>query len=129
MSSHKTVEDKDRLEKLEGLFFQALDQPEDQRASFLHRACGADRQLRVSLEDMLRADQEQVGLIDTAPWLAQQVGRRWTSGDDNDPQAETGSWIGRYEAWHTSEPDLGNDEKAAEWRARRTEKTTGEPES
>jgi len=52
------------IERLEALFFAALEQPADRRAEFLDRVCGAEPALRAAVERMLRADGDRGGVID-----------------------------------------------------------------
>jgi len=86
----------DQLGTLEMLFFEALECPETEREAYIARACGDDEQLRMSLVGLLRADQGKSGLIDTAPWSADQIRHRVARRDELDPLARPGARIGRY---------------------------------
>ncbi len=117
MSGHIDMDEKKQLDRLEQMFFAALEQPEDRRADFLEQACGSDVQFRTAVEAMLSADLDRAGLIDTAPWSAPQVARRLASGEDEDPLIQPGSRIRRYELVEF----LGAGGMGAVWLAERTD--------
>src|SRR5262245_102857 len=48
--------DSPRKQRVEELFWQAVEQPPNLRASFIRHICGADEPLRVEVESLLAAD-------------------------------------------------------------------------
>lgn len=55
----------DRWQKIDELFEAALEQPPQDRAAFLDKACGNDRELRREVEKMLRIDEQATEFIQT----------------------------------------------------------------
>jgi len=53
-----------RWPRIASLLEQALETPHQERGRFLDRECGADRDLRATLEDLLRADTEAGAFLD-----------------------------------------------------------------
>src|SRR5215472_14130132 len=51
---------------IEELYHSASDLPEAQRSSFLQRACGEDRPLRLEVESLLRHGDTPQSFLDTA---------------------------------------------------------------
>src|SRR5438477_12532074 len=45
-----------RLQRVEAIFFELLDQPAELRQAHLDQRCGTDRTLRLDVERLLRAD-------------------------------------------------------------------------
>lgn len=61
---------RDRLARIEELFFEALDRPPDERDAFLDRACGEDGELRRRIAELIAADPGSDEILDP---LADQV--------------------------------------------------------
>ena len=78
-----------RWDKLNELFFAALDCEVSQRPAFLEKACGDDRELRLELEEMLAVEEDTHALA---------LESRLLSGDDTSTGPETlvGTRIGPY---------------------------------
>lgn len=55
----------ERWRQVDGLFEQALERPEGERARFLDAACAGDSSLRREVEEMLRADERAEDFIET----------------------------------------------------------------
>lgn len=79
----------DRWDKLNELFFAALDCEASRRPAFLEKACGDDRELRLELEEMLAVEEDTHALA---------LESRLLSGDDTSTGPETlvGTRIGPY---------------------------------
>ncbi len=56
--------DADRFQRVQGLFFEAVELPESERAAFLVRACGDDADLRRRVIEMLDGDAGSGQLLD-----------------------------------------------------------------
>ncbi len=73
------------------VFDAALELPDDQRAAFLRRSCGADTELRREVERWIEQDRRSAGILDRSPLQA------ITAGDALlDEQLEVGARIGSY---------------------------------
>ena len=82
-----------RLEIIERLFFEALEQPADRRSAFLDDACAGDEDLRLRVERLVRADSEEGLRIDTPPWTADRAAVPLTPPSSD---ASVGDNIGPY---------------------------------
>ena len=52
-----------RWKRLDELFHEAVELPEDRRSAFLDEACGADAELRAELEQLIASDPEGEALF------------------------------------------------------------------
>ncbi len=59
--------DVDRWNEIDALFDAALNLPQDQRAEFLDRACGDDRELRDAVERLIVADESASTFLERPP--------------------------------------------------------------
>ncbi|MEP7243426.1 MAG: serine/threonine-protein kinase [Gammaproteobacteria bacterium] len=78
-----------RWEQVAELFAELTTVPPDQRASFLHEACGNDTELREELVSLLQAHEVSVGPLDGAPGFA-------ANDADTDVPSELGTQVGPY---------------------------------
>jgi len=85
----------DQWRKIRELFDAALDRPPDQRAEFLEFACGGDDDVRVRVEAMLAADQQDDLLIDRPAFKAITTFHPSTPGQE-DSHSFSGEMIGDY---------------------------------
>src|SRR5215510_13515746 len=78
-------------QRLWDIFFAALERPPGERARFLSDACGADQRLRNEIEELIRAHERQVSILDRPTTLLGTLAAE-------EPRAEPliGTRIGRY---------------------------------
>src|SRR4030095_12772001 len=65
-----TAFDPRRWRRMQPLLDQVLDLPPEQRRAWLDEACAGDPDLRADVEEILRADAEEGGLLDGATGAA-----------------------------------------------------------
>jgi len=63
--------DAEGLDRIERIFYAALDAPDAERALFVEEACGDDHRLRAQVQRMLEADGREDGMVDRPALAAQ----------------------------------------------------------
>ncbi len=91
--SDKPAGDSARWLELERLYHAALEQPVDQRASFIQKACGQDEWLRRELESLLAHDQTEDSFLDQP---AMRAAARELTNEIEPASMDTGTLIGSY---------------------------------
>ena len=56
----------ERLRQLEKIFHDALERQPDERAAFLDSVCGHDSLMRDEIEDLIRSDEKDSGLLESS---------------------------------------------------------------
>jgi eukaryotic-like serine/threonine-protein kinase len=57
----------DRWTRIKQIFLDVCEQPPDKRGAFLNDACGDDEQIRREVDELLRADAQDITLLDANP--------------------------------------------------------------
>ncbi|MHC4414900.1 MAG: protein kinase domain-containing protein [Planctomycetota bacterium] len=78
--------------QVEAVFHEALERPPAERAAFLERACAGVAHVRREVERLLKLDDQEAGLLDSAPWKRESPEIQVTV----DPLAQPGARLGRY---------------------------------
>lgn len=84
--------DKSRLEQIENIYQEAIEQPADARRAFLDAACNNDSGLRREVESLLRYDDRDSNFLDSPPGL---LAAEVFSGD-GEQRDLLGRQVGRY---------------------------------
>jgi serine/threonine protein kinase/tetratricopeptide (TPR) repeat protein len=81
----------ERWNKIDALFDEALGVPPDERAAFLDRACGGDRELRQAVERLIAADEDAKTFLERPPLVLLDGGDTGDAGETGE-----GSRFGPY---------------------------------